>query len=67
MIGQYGSFDYSSNDLTKLQAYDSIQQELEFLAPVKPDYVLFHYPKPVVLDDRVDWSKWRFDDRSLIK
>lgn len=54
----------SSNDLTRLQAYDSIQQELEFLAPVKPDYVLFHYPKPVVLDDRVDWSIWRFEDKS---
>lgn len=24
------------------------------------DYVLFHYPKPVILDRRVDWSNWRF-------
>ncbi|WP_337926661.1 hypothetical protein [Paenibacillus caui] len=36
---------------------------MNYLASAKPKYVLFHYPKPVILDDRVDWSKWRFADR----
>lgn len=47
----------------RAQAFESIQQELEFLTPFKPAYILFHYPKPVLLDDRVDWQQWRFADR----
>lgn len=54
----------SSDRTVRLQAYELIQQELDFLAAMKPAYVLFHYPKPVILDDRVDWSKWRFEDKS---
>jgi hypothetical protein len=53
----------SQDNSTRLHAYNLIQQELDFLDIVKPDYILFHYPKPVILDDRVDWSKWRFADR----
>jgi sugar phosphate isomerase/epimerase len=56
---------FQSKDRTvRVQAYDLIQQELEFLATIKPSYILFHYPKPVILDDKVDWSKWRFAHRS---
>ena len=54
----------SNDDMIRLQAYDGIQQELEFITTaLKPVYILFHYPKPVILDDRADWSRWRFDDR----
>lgn len=45
-------------------AYAYMRQELESLAAVRPEYILFHYPKPVILDDRVDWSLWRFADPS---
>lgn len=43
-------------------ALEWIRDELEFLRPVKPEYVLFHYPKPVVLNEGADWSHWRFAD-----
>lgn len=33
-----------------------------YLSDAPPDYLLFHYPKPVILDDRVNWEKWRFED-----
>jgi sugar phosphate isomerase/epimerase len=46
------------------EAFTYIERELEYLKKVKPDYVLFHYPKPVILDDRVDWKQWRFADPS---
>ncbi|MCZ8514530.1 sugar phosphate isomerase/epimerase [Paenibacillus filicis] len=49
---------------TRRGALRLIEEELEFLRPVRPAYVLFHYPKPVLLDDRVDWSRWRFADAS---
>ena len=52
----------ASEDSVRMQAYTLIQQELEFIASIHPSYVLFHYPKPVILDDRVDWSRWHFSD-----
>ncbi|MDP5274220.1 sugar phosphate isomerase/epimerase [Chengkuizengella axinellae] len=52
------------NEKTREKAYRWIQEELEFLTSMNPSYVLFHYPKPVLLDDRVDWSNWRFTDPS---
>lgn len=45
----------------KRQAYSYAEQELDYIARVHPEYVLFHYPKPVILDTRVDWSPWSFD------
>ncbi|MDR6549923.1 sugar phosphate isomerase/epimerase [Paenibacillus qinlingensis] len=45
-------------------SYAWVQSELEYLASMNPTYILFHYPKPVVLDDRVDWRTWRFSDKS---
>lgn len=54
----------SKDDCTRNQAYRSIREELEFLKKVKPEYVLFHYPKPVILNESVDWKNWRFADRS---
>lgn len=46
------------------KAFDEIQREWEYLAAIKPAYILFHYPKPVILDDRVNWDRWRFTDKS---
>jgi sugar phosphate isomerase/epimerase len=52
----------AADDLIRGEAYALIRGELDYLAHIRPDYVLFHYPKPVILDDRVDWSGWRFAD-----
>ncbi|GGA15561.1 hypothetical protein GCM10008018_70390 [Paenibacillus marchantiophytorum] len=54
----------ASDDAIRSRAYESVKQELVFLAAIKPSYVLFHYPKPVILDDRVDWNHWRFEQSS---
>ncbi|NIK70008.1 sugar phosphate isomerase/epimerase [Paenibacillus sp. BK720] len=46
-------------------AYSIAEQELAYIhSRMQPDYVLFHYPKPVILDDRTDWTSWRFDNRT---
>lgn len=54
----------SADSATRLEAFKLITEELEFLQKIKPEYVLFHYPKPVILDESVDWSNWRFANRS---
>ena len=38
--------------------------EIRYAAAWKPHYILIHYPKPVLIDDRVDWSAWRFADET---
>lgn len=54
----------SSDEEVRTEAFSAIESELEYLRNIKPAYVLFHYPKPVILDDSVDWSMWRFGDSS---
>ncbi|WP_411349818.1 sugar phosphate isomerase/epimerase [Paenibacillus sp. WLX2291] len=46
------------------EAYRAIQQELDYLSAYQPVHVLFHYPKPVILDSHIDWSSWKFGDSS---
>lgn len=46
------------------QFYKVMEEEFIYLQKIKPKYVLFHYPKPVILDNRVDWNTWRFGDKS---
>jgi sugar phosphate isomerase/epimerase len=53
----------SRDEVTRQQAFASIEEELEYATAVHPDYILFHYPKPVILDDHVDWALWHFEDR----
>ncbi|MEK3878456.1 TIM barrel protein [Paenibacillus sp. FSL M7-0420] len=53
----------SPDDYERSEAFRQIQEELDYMVKLRPDYVLFHYPKPVILDSRVDWSTWRFADR----
>lgn len=51
-----------ADDRVRVEAMDFVERELQDMTTLKPAYVLFHYPKPVILDDRVDWSIWRFSD-----
>jgi sugar phosphate isomerase/epimerase len=54
----------SQDDSLRAEAYQYVRHELDYVSKVNPDYILFHYPKPVILDDRVDWSSWHFADPS---
>jgi hypothetical protein len=55
---------FTKNEAKRQWFYQNVEEELRYLQKVKPEYVLFHYPKPVILDDGVDWSLWRFGDAS---
>ncbi|MGG1840638.1 sugar phosphate isomerase/epimerase [Brevibacillus agri] len=52
------------DDGLRSEAFALVERELQYMQVLKPVYVLFHYPKPVILDDRVDWQEWRFADAS---
>lgn len=56
----------SLNEDTKMNAYKQIEEELKYIKHkhIKPEYILFHYPKPVILKENFDMSNWRFADSS---
>ena len=51
---------------TRRNAYKYIEEELDYIKnkEVKPEYILFHYPKPVILKNGFNMSNWRFADES---
>lgn len=54
------------NPETRLQSYKAVVNELEFIKEkeINPEYVLFHYPKPAIIKDDFDFSRWRFYHQS---
>lgn len=52
----------SKDDLMRKFAYASITDELAYCKQLDPYYVLFHYPKPVILSSDVDWTSWAFSN-----
>ncbi|SMC26014.1 hypothetical protein SAMN02745134_02673 [Clostridium acidisoli DSM 12555] len=51
---------------TRENAYKYIEGELNYINKkgLNPEYILFHYPKPVILKNDFDMSNWRFTDKS---
>lgn len=54
----------SKDEKTYEESIDYMDKEFARAAKFNPDYILLHYPKPVILADEVDWSYWRFYDRT---
>ena len=56
----------SLNEVVKKSAYNHIEEELIYMKQkhINPQYILFHYPKPVILKENFDMSNWRFSDSS---
>ncbi len=53
----------SKNQSVCKESYDFMMDEFKFISDTGADYVLLHYPKPVILNRGVDWDKcWRFAD-----
>lgn len=52
----------SKNYNTRLSSLQYMNSEIEFASSINPKYILLHYPKPVILDDSVNWMNWKFAD-----
>ncbi|QAA33179.1 sugar phosphate isomerase/epimerase [Clostridium manihotivorum] len=54
------------NDEVRKKAFVYIENDLRYIKErqLKPEYILFHYPKPVVIKEDFDMDNWRFADRS---
>jgi hypothetical protein len=56
----------ASNENVRTDAFRSIEEELNYIKQKKINtkHIIFHYPKPVILDEKNDWKNWRFADSS---
>lgn len=45
-------------------SYEYMEKQFQLIKDIGGKYVLFHYPKPVILDESVDWTNWRFADNT---
>lgn len=56
----------SLDKIVKAEAFRNIEDELIYIKNkgINPEYILFHYPKPVILKDNFDMKNWRFADIS---
>lgn len=52
----------SKDNRTYEESIKYMENEFARAQELNPDYILLHYPKPVILDDNVDWTSWRFED-----
>ncbi len=67
--GVYSSRDPLFLDLdssVRKRAFDDIKKEISFIYDhnINPTYILFHYPKPVIIPDEFDLRRWKFYKRS---
>lgn len=56
----------SLDENTRKSAYKYIEEELNYMKnkAIRPKYILFHYPKPVILKNDFNINNWRFADKS---
>jgi sugar phosphate isomerase/epimerase len=56
----------SDIDSVREDSFKCIEEELNYIKQKKinPKHIIFHYPKPVILDGKNDWKNWRFADSS---
>ncbi len=52
----------SKDNTTYKESINYMENEFQRAEEFNPDYILLHYPKPVILDNNVNWSFWRFCD-----
>lgn len=56
----------SLDEAIRINAYKYIEEELDYIRNkgIKPEYILFHFPKPVILKKDFNMDNWRFADKS---
>jgi len=57
---QYLSQDHNQ----RIESFNFMDKEFKYSSKLNPLYVFLHYPKPVMIDDKVDWTNWRFADKT---
>lgn len=54
----------SKNMKTYEESIDYMNYEFKIASEFKPEYILLHFPKPVIIDDNFHLSSWRFYDKT---
>ena len=50
----------SLNEDEVLEAFEAVEREIKYASKIEAEYLLIHFPKPMVIDERFNWEKCRF-------
>ena len=50
----------SPNKDEVLEAFEAIEKEIKYASEIEAEYLLIHFPKPMVIDETLSWDKCRF-------
>lgn len=42
------------------ESYSAFEEEIKYCKTISAEYLLVHFPKPVLIDTKLDWKFWRF-------
>lgn len=42
------------------ESYKVFEEELSYCKSIGSEYILVHFPKPVIINNNLNWSSWRF-------
>ncbi|MBN4063082.1 MAG: hypothetical protein COA82_07905 [Alkaliphilus sp.] len=48
------------------EAFQALEMELKFAKQIEAEYLLIHFPKPMVLDPRLNWSMLKFGTHDAV-
>ena len=54
------SLDENEKDI----AYKAVEKEVQYAKEINAEYLLIHFPKPMVLDKKLEWEKCRFPNKN---
>ncbi|MGE5557352.1 MAG: sugar phosphate isomerase/epimerase family protein [Bacillota bacterium] len=46
------------------KAFEDLEAGLDLASLIPTDYLLVHFPKPIILKENLDWGFWKFDSRA---
>lgn len=44
------------------EAIEDFEDEAKYVSELGAEYILAHFPKPFIMDRKLDWKIWRFAD-----
>lgn len=57
---------FSKNQGESELAFEVLEKEIAYAKEINASYLLFHFPKPMIIDSNLNWEKARFQDYEYI-
>lgn len=56
----------SLNEDDVSEAFKAVEKEVKYASEIGAEYILIHFPKPMIVDESLSWEKCRFSNKNEI-